>query len=93
MNSLLINLLHCKQKTENYTMHALQVIHQSQRDHVNDSLISDIPTFNGKPEPYFNWILRLEKIATVTEGSPKELALGKAQGEVINCLKTQVGMM
>ena len=83
INNSLIDLLHCQQKTQNET---LQVIHQSQRDHANDSLIDDISTFHGKPELYFHWILMLENIAAVTKCNPKELALGEAQCAVIKCL-------
>ena len=47
MNNLYADLLHCQQRTQNKNTHALQVIHQSQRDHVSDSLIEDIPIFDG----------------------------------------------
>ena len=60
----------------------------SKRDHVNDSLIDDIPTFHGKCELYFNWILKLKNIVTITKQHTKEFALGKAQGAVIKCLKS-----
>ena len=53
MHSSLIDLLHCQQKTQNNTICGLHVIHQSQWDHANDSLIDDIPTFDGKPVLYF----------------------------------------
>ena len=56
MNNLQIGLLQCQQRTWNDTTHALQVIHQYRWDHVNDSLIDDIPSFEGKPELYFGWI-------------------------------------
>ena len=55
---------------------------------MNDSLIDDIPTFEGKPELYYDWILKLENIAAVTKQNLKELTLGKAQGVVINYLKS-----
>ena len=74
MNNLLIGLLHCHQRAQNDTSYLLQVIHQSQRDHADDSLINNIPIFDGKLELYFNWILKLENIATVTKGNSKELA-------------------
>ena len=54
MNNLLINLLHCQQKMQNDNTHALQVIHLSQWDHANDSLIDNIYTFGDKPELYFD---------------------------------------
>ena len=54
----------------------------------HDSLIENIPTFDGKPELHFKWILKLENISTVTKQNPKELALVKAQGTVIKCLKS-----
>ena len=44
---------------------ALPAIQQSQRDHVNDSLIDDIPMFNRKPKLHFDWILKLENVAKV----------------------------
>ena len=58
MNNSLIDLLYCQQQTQNDTTPALQVIYQPQRDHANDSLIDDIPDFDGKPELYFNRILK-----------------------------------
>ena len=61
INNSLIDLLQCHQRVHNNTTSVLQVIHQSHQDHANDSLIDDIPTFDGKPELYFNWILKLEK--------------------------------
>ena len=66
-------------RMQNDTTHSLQGIYQSQQDHKHDSLIDDIPTFNGKPELYFGWILKIENIATVTKQNPKDLALVKAQ--------------
>ena len=71
-------MLHCQQKTQNDSTHALQVIHQSQRDHKNDSLIDNITTLDGQPELYFDWIMKLGNIASVTILNPKELALGEA---------------
>ena len=47
--------------------HALQDIHQSQRNHANNSLINDMPTFCGKPELHFNLILKLENTDMVTK--------------------------
>ena len=49
----------------------MQVIQQSQREHGNDSMIDDIPAFDGKPELYFNWILKIENIATETKQNHK----------------------
>ena len=68
----------------------LQATHQSWQDHANNFLVDDIPTFNGKPELYFDLILKLENIAATIKWkwNPKELALGKAQGIVIKCLKS-----
>ena len=59
MKNSLINLLQCLQRTQDDTTHVFQVIHQSQR-HSAKTLINDIPTFDGKPELYFEWILKLE---------------------------------
>ena len=53
MNNVLLDLLHHQQKTQNDTTHAMQVIHQSQRDHANGSLFDNIPTFSGMPKLYF----------------------------------------
>ena len=50
MNNSLIYLLQCQQRMKNDTIHTLQVIHQSQGDPVNGSLIHDIPTFDGNPD-------------------------------------------
>ena len=87
MNNLLIDLLHCQKRTQKETTHTWQVIHQSQQDHVNDCLLNDIPTFDGKPELYLDWILKHENIAAVSKWNPKVAALEKAQGAVIQCLK------
>ena len=67
MNNILILLLHCQQWTQNDTTHVSQVTHQSQRDHANDFLIDVMLAFDGKPELYFSWILKLENIAAVTK--------------------------
>ena len=58
MNKSLVDLFHCQQQTLNETTHVLQAIQQSQKDRTNNSLINDIQTFDGKPELYFNWILK-----------------------------------
>ena len=73
---------------QNDTTQTLQVIHQSQWDFENDFYTDDIPTFDGKPELYFDCVLKLENTAAVTKQNPKDLALGKAQGTVIKCLKS-----
>ena len=44
MNNLLIDLLHCQQKTHNGTTCTLQFILQTKRDHTNESMIDNIPT-------------------------------------------------
>ena len=67
MNNSKIDVLHSQQHTQENTMHALQVIHQSKKDHANDSLTDNIPTFHDKPDLYFDWILKLENIAPVTK--------------------------
>ena len=67
MNNSLMDLVHCQQQTQNDTIRVLQAIQQSQRDHAYDSLTDDIPSFDGKPELYFSWILKLENITTVTK--------------------------
>ena len=56
VNKSLIDLLHCQQKTRDDTIGALQVFHQSQKDHANASLIDNIPKSDGTPELYFDWI-------------------------------------
>ena len=45
------------------------------RDHANDSLNDNIPTFDGKPEIYFHWIQKLENVVVVTKQNPRELTL------------------
>ena len=64
----------------------MATFHQSQQHHTNDSLIDDIPTFDGKPELYCDWILKIQNIAAVSIQYPKELTSGKAQGTVIKYL-------
>ena len=62
---------YCKKQTQNDTIHVIQNIQWSQRD--DDSLVDHMPTFDGKSELYFYWILKLENIATVTKGNSIEL--------------------
>ena len=50
MKNSLVDLLQCQQRTQDNTTYALQVTHQSQREHANNSLINDTPIFNAKPE-------------------------------------------
>ena len=52
MNNSLIDQLHCQQRTQDDTTYALEVIYHCQKDHVNDSLIDVIFTFDWKPEIY-----------------------------------------
>ena len=78
MNNSLVKLLHGQQQTQNDTTWPLQAVEQSKKDHANDSLIDDIPNFDGKPKLYFDWILKKENMAAVSKWDPKELALGKA---------------
>ena len=54
MNYSLIDLLKCQQRLQNDTTHAFLGIHQSQQDNKNDSLIDDTPTFDWKPELFFD---------------------------------------
>ena len=70
------------------TTHMLQVMHWSQWDYGNGSLVDDIHTFDGKPDLYFDSILKLDNMAVVTKQNLKELTLGKAQGAIIKCLKS-----
>ena len=59
-----------------------------QQDHANHSLIDDIPAFDGRPELYFDWILKLQNKTIVTKWNSKEwYSLGKVQGLVVKCLK------
>ena len=75
-------------KSQNDIIHAFQGIHQSQRDHANDSLNDYRPSFDGEPKLYFDCILKLKNIAMVTKCNLKELALENAQGAGIKCLKS-----
>ena len=77
-----------QQRMQNDTSHALQAIHQSQWDHANDSLIDDISTFDGNLNYIMIGFWSEKNIAAVTKQNPKELALEKAQGTVIKCLKS-----
>ena len=62
--------------------------HELQRDHTNNSLTDDIPIFDGKPKLYFDWIVKLENITTVTKQNPEEIALGKAHRDIIKSLRS-----
>ena len=70
MNNSVIDLLHCQQRMQSDTTHVLQINHQSKQEHVNDPVIDDIPTFDGKPVLNFDWILKLENKAAVTKQNP-----------------------
>ena len=67
MNNSLVDLLYCQKQIWQDTKCALQAIQQSQKEHANDSLIDDNPTFDGKPTLYFDWILKLENIPLETK--------------------------
>ena len=67
MDNSLTYLLQCQLRVKQGTTHALQCTYQPQQKLVNDSLIDDIPTFDRKPEQYFDWILKLENIVVVTK--------------------------
>ena len=82
------SLIFHQQRIQNDATYAFIIIYQSQRDHTNDSLIDDDPTFDGKLELYFDWILKIENKPEVTKYNQSELALGKATGAVIKCLKS-----
>ena len=80
MNNSLIDMLHCQEQAQNDMTCILKVMHQSQRDHTNDSLIDDIPTFYGKLELYFNWILKFENTTAVITWNPKRDGFRKSSG-------------
>ena len=74
MINSLIDMLHCQWQTQNNTACALHVTHQSQKEHSNDYLIDNKLIFDGKPECYFDWILKLENAAVVTKWNAKEVS-------------------
>ena len=45
------------------TQSVLLTLSSNQREHANNSLTDDIPTFDGMSDTYFVWILKLENIA------------------------------
>ena len=66
MNNSLKDVLLSQQQMQNDTAHTLTAIWQAQLGHANDSLIDGILTFDGTPNKYFEWILKLENIPVVT---------------------------
>ena len=54
MNNSLVKLLYFQQPTKNAMIHTLQAIQQSQRTAANNTMVDNIPAFNGKPEFYFD---------------------------------------
>ena len=85
INSSLIDLLQYQQRTQNDK--ALQVIHQSQWAHANDSLIDNIPTRDGIYYIVIEFLKRRKHMCCYQTNS-QELALGKAQDADIKCLKS-----
>ena len=65
MNNLLADLLHYLQQTQKDMTCSQQSTQQSQRDHANDTLIDNIPTFDGKLESYFDWIQIVENYKSI----------------------------
>ena len=49
VNNALIDLLHSQQQTQNDNSHTMAAIQEAQLMHPNDSLIDDIPPFDGTP--------------------------------------------
>ena len=79
IDSSLIDVLHCQLQTQNNKTCALQSIQQLKRDYSDDSLIDDIPTFDGNVKLYFIWILKLENTVVETKWNPNELVIRKGQ--------------
>ena len=49
--------------------------------------LSDLHSFNGKPDEFLKWIAAIERVANVTGRPARELATAKAEGAVFKCLQ------
>ena len=65
MNNSLLNILDTQCKVQQETTQALSSIIWLQDTRANDALLTDLPTFNGNPEEFLDWILKIEKVAGV----------------------------
>ena len=67
INNSLFYVLQHQQENQHDTTTTLWTIQQSQKDNAYDILTDEMPTFDGMPELYFNWILKLENLVTFTK--------------------------
>ena len=86
MNNSLLNILDTQCKVQQETTQALSTIIPLQDTRTNDAFLTDLPTFNGNPEEFLDWILKIEKVAALTGRSERELVTAKADGAVFKCL-------
>ena len=85
-NNSILNLLDSQWKVQEDTTQALSKITELQDNWTNDMFVTDIPTFRGVPKSFLDWILKVEKVAKLTERSHWELANAKAEEAVSKCI-------
>ena len=86
-NNSLLNILDTQCKVQQETTQALSTIIKLQDTRANDAFLSDLHSFNGKPDEFLKWIAAIERVANVTGRPARELATAKAEGAVFKCLQ------
>ena len=86
-NNTLVNLLDTQCKVQQETTQALSTIIKLQDTRANDAFLTDLHSFNGKPDEFLKWIAAIERVANVTGRPARELATAKAEGAVFKCLQ------
>ena len=86
MNTSLLNILDKQSQVQQDTTQALSSIIKLQDTRANDAFLSDLHSFNGKPDEFLKWIAAIERVSNVTGRPARELAAAKAEGAVFKCL-------
>ena len=86
-NNSILNILDTQCKVQQETTQALSTIIKLQDTRANDAILSDLHSFNGKPDEFLKWIAAIERVANVTGRPARELATAKAEGAVFKCLQ------
>ena len=86
MNTSLLNILDKQSQVQQDTTQALSSIIKLQDTRANDAFLSDLHSFNSKPDEFLKWIAAIERVSNVTGRPARELAAAKAEGAVFKCL-------
>ena len=71
-NNSILNILDTQCKVQQETTQALSTIIKLQDTRANDAFLSDLHSFNGKPDEFLKWIAAIERVANVTGRPARE---------------------